>query len=91
MTPETATKIYDILIEECGEVDCGWTRSDFLSVLANENFREYRFQGDLGFGGKLYRDHRKLWVNCYREDETPERLEMIRRANERLAEIKREA
>lgn len=81
MTPERANQVYDILIEECGAPVNG--RISFVHN-HSEDFREYRFQGSLGFGGKLYGDHRKLWVSCYREDETPERLAMIERANKRL-------
>ena len=33
---------------------------------------EYRFQGHLGYGGKIWGEHRRgcwrFWVNCYRED-----------------------
>ena len=43
---------------------------------------EFRFQGSLGFGGKIYfNPHRGLYVSCYREDETPERNSAIERMN----------
>lgn len=43
---------------------------------------EYRFQGSLGFGGKIYfGHHRGLYVSCYREDETPDRKSAIGRMN----------
>ena len=45
---------------------------------------EYRFQGDLGFGGKIYMEHPPR-VSCYKGDETPERLRMIRVTNGTLA------
>lgn len=50
---------------------------------------EFRFVGSLGFGGKVWstsRD-RPAYVNCYSEDETPERLKVIEQANARLAAL----
>jgi hypothetical protein len=41
--------------------------------------------GSLGFGGKFRRgDHGSLYVDCYSEDETPVRKEMIQKANDLL-------
>lgn len=83
-------KILEILMQECG-----WNPSPdqvdmFLyhyNDLSDPIPTEYRFQGALGFGGKLWMVRDRLYVNCYREDETPERLEMIHKANERLAKL----
>lgn len=76
--------VYDILQEECGATN--YWRENFVYCLTHDSVREYRFQGSLEFGGKFRQDlHRgRFWVDCYREDETPERLTMISRANERL-------
>lgn len=41
--------------------------------------------GVLGFGGKFWKGRDLWYVNCYREDETPERLAIIERTNEHLA------
>lgn len=84
-------KIYDILIETCQAPEFG--RAQF--VAEKGNFREYRFQGALGFGGKIYRKDRyvdgcwlnALTVNCYWEDSTHDRENMIAAANERLKEF----
>lgn len=46
---------------------------------------EYRFQGHLGFGGKYRRKENR--VTCYSEDETPQRLEIMRRLNAELAKL----
>lgn len=49
---------------------------------------EWRFRGSLGFGGKLFtRTDMSCYVACYVEDETPDRLATIRRANTMLSEI----
>lgn len=50
---------------------------------------EYRFQGDLGFGGKVYAQGNRLWVSCYGENRTTARDSMIEKANSRLAALKR--
>ena len=46
---------------------------------------EYRFQGALGFGGKLWANNGRWYVTCYLEDVTEERFLMIQHANKRLA------
>lgn len=87
MTKDEANAIYDILVRECGAAEGrDWSypsRAHFVFMLTRERpTDEYRFQGSLGFGGKFY--PRDMRVSCYREDETPEREEMIRRANDAL-------
>jgi hypothetical protein len=42
---------------------------------------EWRFQGEFGFGGKLWLEHDRWRVSCYREDDTPERIEKIELLN----------
>jgi hypothetical protein len=78
--------VYTILVEECGAAPQQEYADDFIRSMLNE-CREYRFQGDLGFGGKCYFDHRRVWVSCYREDRTPERDAMIAKANSRLPDL----
>lgn len=92
---------YTVLVEECGAPDGEWDRTRFvvsvgeqLSPDRSSAPTEYRFQGPLGFGGK-FRTRYGGWggerfiayVDCYREDTTPERMAMIGLANERLAEL----
>lgn len=48
---------------------------------------EFRFQGYLGFGGKIYADGRRLRVSCYTEDVSPKRWGMIARCNSQLAAL----
>lgn len=69
---------------------CRATPAQFDGISNNrENLVEWRFQGGLGFGGKLYWNGRWFRVSCYPEHETPERKEMIAEANTRLKSIKK--
>ncbi len=83
-----ARDVWSVLVAKCGASrhrDC----VDQFVVLAAEKSThrlEYRFSGNLGFGGKVYLDEPPR-VSCYPEDETAERLEMIKEANNRLKEL----
>jgi hypothetical protein len=50
---------------------------------------EYRFQGDLGFGGKFWRNDGRWYVSAYPEDvkARPERAGIIEATNAALAEL----
>ena len=87
---------YTVLVEECAAPDGDWDRPAFMAsieqTLTSEfhtGYVEYRFCGALGFGGKFRYDpfDNRWYVDCYREDETPERLAMIEQANRRLADL----
>jgi hypothetical protein len=82
-----AERVYDILVKGCGASENG--RADFVSTVTTDGLTEYRFMGDLGFGGKLYAEN-PLRVSCYQEDETPDRLEMIALTNQKLAKLPNE-
>jgi hypothetical protein len=84
LTDKSLDAVFDILVEECG-----------ASSVMREEFKlnwpeciEYRFQGLLGFGGKVWAGTvgRPPYVSCYLEDRTPKRDEMIQAANQRLFE-----
>jgi hypothetical protein len=85
--PESVLRqIYHILMEECDAPD-HWCEN-FVFLHRQPNFpKEYRFVGRLGFGGKFWRTDGRFYINCYTEDETPLRLEMIERVNKRLADL----
>lgn len=79
--------VWQILKEEC---QAGKDNIMFINTAGD--FAEWRFQGALGFGGKIYQrrfrgEIENLFVSCYSEDLTPEREAMIKRANKRLAEL----
>ncbi len=84
MTEEQANAVYDVLAEHAGASE--GQRDEFAFMHVNGCCDEYRFIGSLGFGGKFWR--RDWRVSCYREDETPERVEAIRVANDALAELR---
>lgn len=92
ITAEQADAIFEILKQECGASE--FHRGQFPHFVVGRpslGIAEFRFQGDLGFGGKFYCDSRGHWrVDCYSEDRTPARQAMIDRAMARLAEIPRE-
>lgn len=77
--------LYALLIEHAGA-----NPRDLPSFMAAQFDRErpcpeYRFQGELGFGGKLIWDQaRGFRVTCYPEDRTPERDQIITTTNRAL-------
>lgn len=91
--PLTAEEIYDQLVDLCGASNAPWPRAHFVSVVRHyqedkdphRGPLEYRFQGILGFGGKLYHSNSQGWrVGCYVEDDNPERRAAIDLMNEWL-------
>lgn len=87
MDEVTLAKAFIIVVEECGA-----SPALLPQFLANTQFQpdwtEWRFQGKLGFGGKLWKTHSgRLYVGYYAEDETEERFQMAKRANQRLAKL----
>ena len=92
LTEEQAHEAIKILNEECRANIRPRDEYGFIHYVTKEDEwrnKEWRFQGALGFGGKFRVNNSKPhpYVDCYREDETPERLKMIERANARLAYI----
>ena len=82
-SPEAYAVVYARLVAECNAKED--RRADFLLYMAEPGRREFRFSGNLGFGGKLSRDARGLRVSCYQEDETPDRVARVKRLNAWLA------
>ena len=77
-----AKVVFDLLVEECGARE--HLRGDFIHFLSQTDGAEFRFQGSLGFGGKLYNEAKGFRVSCYTEDQTPERDAAIKLTNELL-------
>lgn len=88
MNKDQIQRVVDILTEACA-MDSHHVESLvlFLEEGLSDCTREYRFQGSLGFGGKLYWGHRRLWVDYYVESSTPARRVAKRTTNQRLQEI----
>jgi hypothetical protein len=84
MTEQRANAIYDILVKHAGARESSM-RDGFVWHHAENDCTEFRFMGSLGFGGKYY--SRENRVDCYSEDETPERRVAIGRTNAALAEV----
>jgi hypothetical protein len=82
-----AAKVVQVCIEECGGKPSQFEGMAYFLGIDRALF-EWRFQGALGFGGKLkWQKGRGFYVTCYREDENDERRTMMDAANERLEQI----
>lgn len=77
-------KVWNILETHC---DCQYSKNSFLSLQGD--FTEFRFQGNLGFGGKVWNNY-GVYVNYYHEDMTPERDCIVNVTNKELEKIVRE-
>jgi len=85
--PDMAHKIFDILVEECGASED--LRSHFVHTQSTVNCKQFRFQGDLGYHGKLYVSEKRWYVDCAVDDLSNPRYRIIEKANCRLNELKR--
>jgi len=83
------SKVWDILVEHAGASKSPDERESFVSSMTQIEYptSEYRFQGHLGFGGKLYRSSRGLSVSCYPEDRTALREIIINSVNRLLSPL----
>ena len=96
ISKEQAAAVLQILKDECGYGGPSHEDESFIEFVQVLRSRgqprcdEYRFIGALGFGGKFRNNGNHAntpHVDCYPEDLTAERREMIDRANRRLAEL----
>lgn len=77
--------LYQILIEHAGAPASGVASFITAQLQGDQPCPEYRFQGKLGFGGKLYYDRaRGFTVTCYSEDLTEERKGILEATNRAL-------
>lgn len=83
LTENQAKQVWDILVDVCGAENDDQSGQSFVHHAIMNNRLEFRFQGKLGFGGKIYVEEPPR-VSCYQEDNTPERADMIANANEQL-------
>ena len=89
LTLEQANRVYDILVTECGASER--MREEFVNYHLTKPWywpTEWRFQGNLGFGGKFWNEHNGWRVSCYQEDETAERRAAMTTADLRLAALR---
>lgn len=88
---EQSYKIYSILVICGGAQDSFHSFMDFVHHYTSPDPpTEWRFMGKLAFGGKLRYGScggQLFHVDCYREDETPERRKLIDEINQKLKPI----
>lgn len=87
-------EVWDILVAEAGASNDPDERDQFRYRHLDANHdapREWRFQGKLGFGGKVrvLPDEDAIRVDCYPEDQTPERKRIIGVTNNKLRDVVR--
>lgn len=95
LSEPTAHAIWDVLTAHAGADEFG--RDNFVDAQTHDIRTEFRFCGDLGVGGKFRRG--RVWigpncverwsVDCYREDLTDGRRNIIEMTNEALAELQK--
>lgn len=79
LTHDIATTVY-ALLRLVGALAS--EQENFVRIFSSDHPpSEWRFQGDLGFGGKFYYSETAWRVGCYVEDDNPRRLESIAAAN----------
>lgn len=80
--------VYNVLVSMAGARES--ERSQFVALHARFSppCDEYRFGGELGFGGKYWRETNE--VTCYHEDENAHRLKIIADVNAALLRLKNE-
>ena len=83
---EIADKIYDVLVNIGGAYEGERDSFIYHHCTYKDGCDEWRFQGKLGYGGKYRSRYNK--VDCYLEDETKERLHLIKEINAALLKIK---
>lgn len=83
-------QVYDLLILFGGAPNTPDHKQAFIYEFMYDKHSagEWRFQGKLGFGGKYWSEINE--VSCYSEDETPERLALIKLINKELKKLQNE-
>ena len=88
ITETNAAEVWRILRAEAAASSRAIERDCFiLYARGREDVPEYRFQGALGFGGKVYFREGRWGVYYYPEDRNPERDAIQERTNAALAKV----
>lgn len=76
-------EVYDILVENGASESM---RNSFTHYMLDKDsyYKEWRFQGKLGFGGKYYFPENK--IDCYSEDYEDSKI-LIEEANKKLRQL----
>jgi hypothetical protein len=83
-----ADRIWTVLVQEAGASERD--RAAFVYHQTHHFVTEYRFCGNLGFGGKIWRGssyQSPVYVTCYGEDENTKRTKAIENTNRKLKEL----
>ena len=88
ITHQIANAIYDILVDHAEASAREYDRNDFVRHATSGRMTEWRFQGNLGFGGKFKCSGGLWYVDCYQEDMDPYRKQTIEFTNRDLADLK---
>ncbi|WP_425953079.1 hypothetical protein [Ralstonia pseudosolanacearum] len=84
LTPQQAEAVWQVLVNNCKPAGAEEERVAFIAAMTKARPpREYRIQGELGFGGKLR--FPELTVDCYPEDGSDARNAIVERVNAELA------
>ena len=89
LTIAQAEAVYAVLMDHCAASPA--LRDEFIRYVTGAGgFYEFRFMGNLGFGGKFNNKTQGApwYVTCYPGDSTPERREVIANVNALLDEIR---
>lgn len=81
-TEKEADEIWTILVQNVRAHE--HMRDDFVCHAVHEQWTEYRFGGMLGFGGKVWNNMGRVYINAYDEDCTPEIDVIINKTNKLL-------
>lgn len=87
ITREQAAQIWDILVQHAGANSSPDAMGDFIHHALYDHWTEYRFCGKLGFGGKVWNNNNRIYVTCYREDETEVMKQIVKTANDLLGKL----
>lgn len=90
LTPEEANALFDVIVATCAAHES--MRDQWLSYAAREDPSrfglEFRFMGNLGFGGKLVYDGlRPAHVTYGHQERNPESDAQVARTNDLLAAV----
>lgn len=89
---EFYNKCYSVLVKDARASES--MRLSFINAMMDDRqyheCYEFRFCGDLGFGGKFWRYDGKVSISCYPEDLTPDRKDIIDIVNKKLINLQEE-
>lgn len=90
LPPAIYEKVYDILVEHANALNSEIDKNIFVDAYTKPTLIpniEYSFIGKLGFGGKFYNNCGRIYINCYKEDETEERINIVNNVNTLLQDV----